>query len=232
MNNESYASSYSVAQAGADERALFIRRTYMHVALAILAFVGLSALFWRIPAVVSLSAGLLGKPIILLVAGMGVSWLANSMAYSQTSRAGQYLGRGRYTLLVAFIFVPVMMMAHYQFPNEGILEKSAYMTLALFAGLTAISFTTKKDFNFLGPILTLGFFIALGLIACGMIFGFSLGIWFSFGMVALCAGSILFTTSNMIRHFPSDMYVGAALSLFAGIAMMFWYILQIFMSRD
>ena len=48
-------------------------------------------------------------------------------------------------------------------------------------------------------------------------------------MVALLSGSILYTTSNILRSCSTDMYVGAALALFSSIATMFWYILQIFM---
>jgi len=48
----------------------------------------------------------------------------------------------------------------------------------------------------------------------------------------LMAGSILYTTSSMVHRYSPDMYVGAALCLFSSIAMMFWYILRIFMHRD
>jgi len=35
-----------------------------------------------------------------------------------------------------------------------------------------------------------------------------------------------------MHHYPHDKYVAASMQLFASIAMMFWYILQLFMSRD
>ncbi|ECD4882731.1 Bax inhibitor-1 family protein [Salmonella enterica] len=50
--------------------------------------------------------------------------------------------------------------------------------------------------------------------------------------VLLCAGFILYDTSNIIHHYPTDRPAGAALHLFASIATMFWYILRIFMSRN
>ncbi|EHY1099267.1 Bax inhibitor-1 family protein, partial [Salmonella enterica subsp. enterica serovar Schwarzengrund] len=46
------------------------------------------------------------------------------------------------------------------------------------------------------------------------------------------AGFILYDTSNIIHHYPTDRPAGAALHLFASIATMFWYILRIFMSRN
>ena len=66
-----------------------------------------------------------------------------------------------------------------------------------------------------------------------MIFGFELGTFFSVAMVGLAGAAILYDTSNIIRHYPEDRYVGAALQLFASVAMMFWYVLRIFVgSRD
>ena len=43
---------------------------------------------------------------------------------------------------------------------------------------------------------------------------------------------ILYDTSNILHHYPEDRYVGASLELFASVALMFWYVLQLFMSRD
>ena len=61
-----------------------------------------------------------------------------------------------------------------------------------------------------------------------MIFGFQLGTFFSVAMVGLAGASILYDTSNVLLRFPEDRYVGAALELFSSVAMMFWYVLRIF----
>ena len=49
-------------------------------------------------------------------------------------------------------------------------------------------------------------------------------------VLALAGASVLYGTSNVIRHYPQTRYVAAALELFASIALMFWYILSIFIS--
>jgi FtsH-binding integral membrane protein len=105
------------------------------------------------------------------------------------------------------------------------------MTLSLFSGLTAIVLLTKKDFSFLKSALAVGFFIALGLIVAGLLFGFNLGLWFSVGMVVLASGSILYQTSNMVHKYDNEQYVGAALALFASLMLLFWYILSILNRR-
>ena len=51
-------------------------------------------------------------------------------------------------------------------------------------------------------------------------------------MIGFAGAAVLYDTSNIMHHYPQDKYVGAAMGLFASIALMFWYILQFFMSRD
>jgi FtsH-binding integral membrane protein len=51
-------------------------------------------------------------------------------------------------------------------------------------------------------------------------------------MVALAAGYVLYSTSNVLHHYPVGSHVAAALALFAAVALMFWYILQLLMSRS
>jgi FtsH-binding integral membrane protein len=131
----------------------------------------------------------------------------------------------------AIIFVPLLMIAQIKAP--GAIQSAAIVTMLGFAGLTAIAFISKKDFSFLGAILKWAGLCAILLIVGGVIFGFQLGTFFSVAMVALAGASILYDTSNVLHHFPEDRYVGASLELFASVALMFWYVLRIFISsRD
>jgi len=36
----------------------------------------------------------------------------------------------------------------------------------------------------------------------------------------------------VLHHYRTDQHVAAALALFAAVALMFWFIVRIFMSRD
>jgi FtsH-binding integral membrane protein len=106
-------------------------------------------------------------------------------------------------------------------PTAGIL------TLAIFGGLTFVVFTTRADFSFLGPILCTVSWLIFGLIIAAIIFGFTLGLLFSFAMVAFASAAILYDTSNVLHHYRTNQHVAAALSLFASVALLFWYILRI-----
>jgi hypothetical protein len=102
-----------------------------------------------------------------------------------------------------------------------------------FVGLTAVAFSTRKDFSFLGGMMRWLGMMALVLIVASVIFGFELGTWFSVAMVTFAGAAVLYDTSNVLHHFPEDRYVGAAMQLFASVALMFWYVLRIFLgSRD
>ena len=80
--------------------------------------------------------------------------------------------------------------------------------------------------------LMVGTFVALGAIVAGMLRGFNLGLFFCFAMVALSCGYIVYQTSNILHHYRTEQYVAAALALFASVALLFWYILQILMSTS
>jgi FtsH-binding integral membrane protein len=129
----------------------------------------------------------------------------------------------------ALIFAPIIFIAS-RLSDPSVIPTAGILTLFLFGGLTAIAFTTGKDFTFLGGILKIGGFVALGLIVCSVIFGFKLGLIFSGAMVVFASAAILYDTSKVMHHFSPDQYVAASLELFASVALLFWYILRILMS--
>ena len=71
---------------------------------------------------------------------------------------------------------------------------------------------------------------ALGVVLCSALFGFNLGIVFVAAMLVLASGYILYDTSNVLHHYRIGQHVAAALALFASVALMFWYMVQLLMS--
>ncbi|RMB62718.1 permease [Dokdonia sinensis] len=224
----------TVATLSDEKRVAFFKKTYSHVALAVLLFIVAEYFFFQSEAIVSFALSLIGgwSWLLLLGAFMFVTNYAENMALKSDDKQVHYGALLIYVIAEAFIFVPLLFMAFTVVDGVQILQKAAVMTVALFIGLSAVVLFTKKDFSFLRAGLTIGFVIALGLIVAGTLFGFDLGLWFSVGMVALAAGSILYTTSNMVHKYHEEQYVAAALGLFASLMLLFWYILRIFLSRD
>jgi len=217
------------------ERVAFYKKTYAHVAVAVLVFVIFEYLLLQSETIVTFALSMTqGMKWLLMLGGfMFITTYAERMALKTQDKNKQYLAFALYILAEAFIFVPLIFIAAvYTDSGAEILYQASIVTLALFTGLSAVVFLTKKDFSFLKTGLTIGFFIAIGLIVAGMLFGFNLGLWFSVAMCLLAGGSILYQTSNLINKYTSNDYIPAALGLFASLMLLFWYVLSIFMSRD
>jgi len=231
---QTYNGAISVNQENAAVRADFIKKTYMHVALSVLLFVGVEALLLSIPAVVSFGVKMSQGMQWLLVLGgfMFVTTMAERWAHRSTNRTHQYGALLLYVFAQAFIFVPLIYIAMNYSGDSGIIPKAGIMTLFLFSGLTAVVFITGKDFSFLRSALAIGGMVALGLIVVSLIFGFNLGVIFSVAMVLLAGASILYQTSKILDGYHQDQYVAASLGLFASLMLLFWYVLRIFMSMS
>lgn len=222
---------FTVAEASSDARAAFIRRTYGHLAGAILVFIALEAalLSWSgAPNLVGLMTSGYNWAIVL-GAFILVSYVADRWAQRATSLTTQYLGLGLFVVAEAIIFLPLLYIAAF-YSSPDVIPTAGIITGLLFLGLTVTAFTTRKDFSFLRGALTIGFLVAFGVIIASIFMGFSLGLVFSSVMVLLAAGSILYTTSNILHHYREDQHVAASLALFAAVALLFWYVLRIVMA--
>lgn len=242
----------AVATIGVSDRVDFLRKTYAHLGGALIAFAlitggmlgGMTSVSWGFSKWAT--QGRWTWAVVLMLF-MGVGYVAERLARSETSRGLQYLGLGIAVVGEALLLQPLLWKLMILFgsvtmgidgvPNLGmdgaagqILVEAIVITLTIFAGLTLVVFLTKKDFSFLRGILTICSFAALGVIAASLIFGFHLGAIFCGAMILLMAGYILYQTSVIMKEFPPTAYVAAALMLFATIATLFWYVLQLLMS--
>ncbi len=229
---DTYGLSTPVAAAGTDARADFITRTYLHLFGAILLFVGIEVALFQSGLAEQIAGALLGVNWLIVLGGFVlVSWFASRTAYSTASRPAQYAALGGFVLAEAIIFVPLLYVAAL-YSGPGVIRSAAWVTLLGFTGLTAVAVISRKDFSFLGALLKWGFVVAVVLIVASVLFGLELGTFFSVAMIALAGASILYDTSKIMRDFPVDRHVAAALQLFSSVALMFWYVLRLMMNRN
>ena len=213
------------------DRSSFITQTYAHLLGAILGFVALEIIFFQTGLALPIASFLLSLPwLAVLFVFVGVSWVANHFAARAASPEVQYAALIGFVVAEALIFVPLLYLAQGYAP--GVIQSAALVTLIGFSGLTAVAWSERRDFSFLGGLLKWGFAGALLVIVAGFLFGFQLGTFFSIGMIVLAGASILYQTSSVLRHYPQERFVAASLALFASVALMFWYVLQLFMARD
>jgi FtsH-binding integral membrane protein len=212
-------------------RAAFIRRTYMHVAGAVLALVALETVIFTVVPEETMF-GLVQKMsgmgwLLVLGAYMGVSWMARSWATSSVSRGGQYAGLGLYVVAESIILLPLLYVSMRIDPQLPLM--AGIISVLCFGCLTAFVMMTNIDLASWGKYLAIAGFAALAAIVAGMICGFSLGLFFSAAMIALACGYIMYDTSNVVHHYHTDQHVAASLALFASLVLLFWYVLRIAM---
>lgn len=234
----------AAAYAPESARVGFIRRTYMHLAGSVAALVVIEALLLQ-----SLKTDVgrqflqswFGNPISLLfVLGFFLvgGLLARYMARAHMPPAVKYLGLALYTAIEAIFLLPILYVATTRY-GMGIVNQAAVLTLVTFGGLTLTVVLTKKDFSFLGYGLYLAAALLLGIVIVAIVmplFGgpaVGLGTWYSYLVIALAAGFILYDTSNILYHYGTDEHVGASLNLLADVVLLFWHILRVLiLSRD
>jgi hypothetical protein len=212
-------------------RAEFLTRVYQHLLAAIVAFVAFEALLINLGLareIYELVAGSGGAWLLVLGGFMVVNWLATNAAHDILNPSRQYAGLFGLAAAQAIIFAPFL---HYVFEVQGdgaaTVMAAAVITAIGFAGLTAVAMVTRTDLSFLRPILLWAGVCALVLIVAALLFGLELGVWFSLAMIALAGGSILYQTQAIMRRYPAEAYVGAALQLFASVMLLFWYVLRL-----
>ena len=221
-----------IAQQPVDVRTRFMTRVYVHLMVAIAGFIAVSYLLFLTGIAEAITAVVASTNWLLILGGfMVVSWMANSMAVKARTPAAQYGGFALLVVANSVLFAAPLFIASRVAELEGTITLAAQISLVAFAVLSIIAIRSSKDFTFLRPLLMWGGVLALAAIVGSVLFGFTLGVWFPLAMIAFAGGAILYDTSRIYRSYPPNMEVAAAMSLFASIALLFWYVLQLLMRR-
>ncbi|MCC5946810.1 MAG: Bax inhibitor-1/YccA family protein [Nitriliruptoraceae bacterium] len=222
-----------VAEQPVEVRTRFMTRVYAHLMVAIAAFIAVTFLLFEWGVAETIADIVFGGANWLIILGgfMLVSWMANSMAIRATTPTGQYGGFALLVVANSLLFAAPLYVAAAVPELEGTITLAAQISLVAFAVLSVIAVRSSKDFTFLRPLLLWGGILALVAIVGSVLFGMTLGLWFPLAMIAFAGGAILYDTQVIYRSYPPDKEVAAAMSLFASIALLFWYVLQLLMRR-
>ncbi|MBI1290972.1 hypothetical protein GC173_06970 [bacterium] len=222
-----------------EERIAFIQKVYSLVFLGVTSFAAGMAL-----PIAGTMAGIgffemwlraaVGLPFIVAFIGiLGTSFLVHSVSMV---RGWNLVAFFLMSQLWAFLTLPLVLFALKTSGLVVILQASV-LTTVVFGGLTGFVLISKKDFHFLGAILTIGLFLLLGVALCTWIaslFGVNVTVM-STAMAAfsviLFSGYVLYDTSNMMHRYATDMVVPAALALMVDFIILFRSILMLLMSR-
>jgi FtsH-binding integral membrane protein len=224
-----------VAEESQSTQKAFLVKTYSNLILAVFVFAGTIFFSATNPIIRNAIFNLYRLPFATLIVmaimigvGVGASWIANN----SRNISLHYIALFGYAIIEGFFFVPLII----GFLGRGAsgitaLTNGSILTVGVFSVLTLIVFITKPNLGFLGKFLAFGGLSALFMIVLSAIFGFNLGIWFTYTMIVLACGYILYETSEMLRLYDRKQSVACALSLFASITNLFFYILRLFGDR-
>jgi FtsH-binding integral membrane protein len=213
------------------DEAEFLRKTYFNLMGAIAAFVGLEVLLFQSGIALALAPVMASNWLIVIGGFMILGWLSNYITSKKSSLQMQYVEMGVTILLQALIFIPLLVYA-VLFSDASVLSSAVSVTLVIFAAMTAIVAYSGKSFSFMGPFLGVIGIAALLAIVGSVIFSVSLGFYFSLAMVVFAAGVVLYQTSKVIHDYGPGQEVVAATGLFSSVALLFYYVLATFISRD
>ena len=219
-----------VSALSVEDRSSFIWKCYAHVVGAILAFAAIEVYLFTSGTAAAIAVPMLSNWWRVLGAFIIGGWGAAHVAHRVESTTAQYAALAFFVFLEALIFAPLLFLAYSIEP--GMIDSAAGITLLGCGGLIATAMITRRDFSFLRGMLVWVGMLAIVAIIGSMIFGFQLGTWFSVAMIGFAGAAVLYDTSNIIHHYPQKKYVAASLQLFSSIALMFWYVLMLFLNRD
>jgi modulator of FtsH protease len=209
------ASETSVA-----ERVSFIRKVYALFFVATLFAVGGVFLGFSFPPLMIAAAQ---HPLVMFFLMIGGIFAAQAVRHKPGINLVALFG---FTTLTGVVISPLLYVISRTNPDS--ITQAGLLTVGIFGGLTAYVFMTKRDFSFLGGMLTVGLII---IVLAGLlnIFVGSLGVGFgvAVGALLLFSGFVLYDTSNIIRRHPTTEYVAAALSLYLDAFNIFLAVLRL-----
>ena len=218
-----------VALEPAESQVRFFRLTYGHLALSIIAFLGVETVFLNTPWIVSIGLALAeGWWWILALMAFGFAMaFAENLALRGSTLLEQYAALAAGVMIQAFSFVPLIYLSVSITGDLSLVQAAAMLTITIFAAISAAALVSARDFTGLRPLITVGSVLGFGLIVIGIAFDFTLGFWFAAAMACLAAAAILYQTSLLKFRYTTGQHVAAALGLFGAFMMLLWQILSI-----
>jgi len=207
----------TVSTSRADERISFLGKTYGMLALCIAS--------GSIGAYLSLGTAFpYEHPWMMLFAMIGGIFAVQAVRHVPGVNFAALLAFG------ALTGVAISPLVGFVAAKSGMLVAQAYMTTAVaFAGLTIYTFISRKDFSFLKGFVWTGL-IALIVLSLSNYFFFESGIVHLAisGMgVLLFSAFILYDTSAILRDYPDNEFIAAALTLYLDVFLLFQHVLSL-----
>jgi modulator of FtsH protease len=215
----------TAADVSVAERLGFIRKVYGLFFVATLFAIGGVMIGFTFP---PLMIAALEHPWLALIAMIAGVFGATAVRHVPGLNLFALFG---FTTLTGVIISPVLYIVGQN--NPASILQAGVLTVGIFGGLTVYAFLSRKDFSFLRGMLVVGLITVVlsGLLNVLVVGSSGLGFALAVASLLLFSGYVLYDTSNIIRRYPTNEYVAAALSLYLDIFNMFLALLRI-LNRD
>ncbi|HWS55207.1 MAG TPA: Bax inhibitor-1/YccA family protein [Pyrinomonadaceae bacterium] len=195
------------AEVSVSERMGFVRKVYALFFAATLFAIGGAGLGLSFTPLLRFA---FEHPFIMLFAMIGGVFAAQAVRHV---RGVNLVALFAFTTLTGVVISPLLYVLGRT--NPGSILAAGALTVGIFGGLTAYVFVSKRDFSFMRGMLTVGLIVV---VVAALVNMFVVSSAFGFGIAAtsllLFSGFVLYDTSNIIRHYPTNEYVAGALSLY------------------
>jgi len=215
---QDYRAIVPAAAAPVEERMAFLKKVYGLLSISVFLAAGASWLTMSNQGFVSM---VYSNYLLFIVAEIA------AVFFAMWARKRETLGLVAlftFTILTGITTAPVLLVY-----TGKTVTNAAFLTGIIFAGLSFYAIVSKKDFSFLGGMLTTGLVVLIiGGLLNAFIFKSSAGSFlYSAVGVMLFSGFILYDTSNILKRYPTDEVISATLSLYLDILNIFILLLHL-----
>ena len=205
------------AQATVEERMAFLRKIYGLLSLSILVAASAS---WMTITTPELFQFAVNNHFMIFIAEIG------AIFFAMWARHKENLGL---IALFSFTFLTGLATAPMVAAYGHAVPQAASLTAIIFIGLSIYTITSKRDFSFLGGMLSVGILLLVvgGLLNALVFHSSATSFMFSSFGVFLFSGFIIYDTQNILKRYPTDEYISATLSLYLDVLNLFMSLLHI-----
>ncbi|MBU2512986.1 Bax inhibitor-1/YccA family protein [bacterium] len=213
-----YARPIPASQVSVPERMAFLRKVYGLLAISVLLA---GAASWMTLNNEAFLVTVASNYILFIVAEFAAIFFA---FWARKKENLGLIALFTFTILTGITTAPVLLRY-----TGSTVTNAAFLTGITFLGLSFYTIRSKKDFSFMGGMLTTGLIILIvgGLLNAFLFKSSAFSFLYSAAGVFIFSGFIIYDTFNILNRYPTDEYISATLSLYLDVLNLFLMLLHL-----
>ncbi|MBU2644197.1 Bax inhibitor-1 family protein [bacterium] len=215
---ENYRQAIPAAAAPLEERMAFLKKVYGLLSISVLMAAGASWMTMQNEAFLRV---VYNNYILFIVLEFAAIFFA---MWARKKETMGLVALFSFTILTGVTTAPVLLVY-----SGSTVTQALLLTGLIFAGLSFYTIVSKRDFSFMGGMLTTGLIVLVvgGLLNMFIFKSSGISFLYSAAGVFLFSGFIIYDTFNILKRYPTDEYISATLSLYLDILNLFLMLLHL-----